>query len=89
MFQRRAVALDYIALQRHAPLIGIYGHETRRWANRAQSIPGVAQVQYNQEWVEALAGIVRYIEVAAIIVGIILSAASVTIIANTIRLALY
>ncbi|MEK6802315.1 MAG: permease-like cell division protein FtsX [Nitrospirota bacterium] len=61
----------------------------RRWANRAQSIPGVAQVQYNQEWVEALAGIVRYIEVAAIIVGIILSAASVTIIANTIRLALY
>lgn len=61
----------------------------RRWANRARLIPGVAQVQYNQEWVEALAGIVRYIEVAAIIVGLILSAASVTIIANTIRLALY
>lgn len=61
----------------------------RRWANRAQLIPGVAKVQYNQEWVEALAGIVRYIEVAAIIVGLILSAASVTIIANTIRLALY
>ncbi len=61
----------------------------RRWANRTQSIPGVVQVQYNQEWVEALAGIVRYIEVAAIIVGLILSAASVTIIANTIRLALY
>ena len=61
----------------------------RRWANRTQLIPGVGQVQYNQEWVEALAGIVRYIEVAAIIVGMILSAASVTIIANTIRLALY
>ena len=61
----------------------------RRWANRAQLIPGVVKVQYNQEWVEALAGIVRYIEVAAIIVGLILSAASVTIIANTIRLALY
>ena len=61
----------------------------RRWANRTQLIPGVSQVQYNQEWVEALAGIVRYIEVAAIIVGVILSAASVTIIANTIRLALY
>lgn len=61
----------------------------RRWADRAQLIPGVGQVQYNQEWVEALAGIVRYIEVAAIIVGVILSAASVTIIANTIRLALY
>jgi cell division transport system permease protein len=61
----------------------------RRWANRTQLITGVGQVQYNQEWVEALAGIVRYIEVAAIIVGMILSAASVTIIANTIRLALY
>lgn len=61
----------------------------RRWASRAQLIPGVGQVQYNQEWVEALAGIARYIEVAAIIVGVILSAASVTIIANTIRLALY
>ncbi len=61
----------------------------QRWATRAQSISGVTQVQYNQEWVEALAGMVRYIEVAAIIVGVILSAASVTIIANTIRLALY
>lgn len=61
----------------------------RRWATRTQLIPGVGQVQYSQEWVEALAGIVRYIEVAAIIVGVILSAASVTIIANTIRLALY
>jgi len=61
----------------------------RRWADRTQLIPGVGQVQYSQEWVEVLAGMVRYIEAAAIIVGIILSAASVTIIANTIRLALY
>ena len=50
---------------------------------------GGGQVQYNQAWVEALASMVRYIELAAIIVGVILSAASVTIIANTIRLALY
>ncbi len=61
----------------------------RRWADRAQLIPGVGQVQYNQAWVEALASMVTYIEAAAIIVGVILSAASVTIIANTIRLALY
>ncbi len=61
----------------------------QRWADRARLIPGVGQVQYNQAWVEALAGIVKYIEVAAIIVGVILSVASVTIIANTIRLALY
>jgi cell division transport system permease protein len=61
----------------------------RRWADRAQLIPGVGQVQYNQAWVEALASMVKYIELAAIIVGVILSTASVTIIANTIRLALY
>ena len=61
----------------------------RRWADRAQLIAGVGQVQYSQAWVEALASMVRYIELAAIIVGVILSAASVTIIANTIRLALY
>jgi cell division transport system permease protein len=61
----------------------------RSWAERARSIAGVSQVQYNQEWVDALASVVRYIEAAAIIVGVILSAASVTIIANTIRLALY
>jgi cell division transport system permease protein len=61
----------------------------RRWADRAQLIAGVGQVQYNQAWVEALAGMMKYIELAAIIVGVILSAASVTIIANTIRLALY
>ncbi len=61
----------------------------RRWADGAQLITGVGQVQYNQAWVEALASMVRYIELAAIIVGVILSAASVTIIANTIRLALY
>jgi cell division transport system permease protein len=50
---------------------------------------GVAKVDYNQEWIDALAGVIRYIELAAIGVGVILSAAAVTIIGNTIRLALF
>lgn len=61
----------------------------RRWAERARSVPGVSQVQYSQDWVDTLEAIVRGIEMAAIVVGVILSAASVTIIANTIRLTLY
>jgi len=61
----------------------------KRWAERARMIAGVGQVQYSQDWVETLSSMVRYIEAAAMIVGVILSAACVTIIANTIRLTLY
>ncbi|HXV67722.1 MAG TPA: permease-like cell division protein FtsX [Nitrospira sp.] len=60
-----------------------------RWAERARTMTGVAKVDYNQEWIDALAGLIRYIELAAIGVGVILSAAAVTIIGNTIRLALF
>ncbi len=61
----------------------------RRWAERTKSLPGVAQVEYSQDWIETLASTIRYIELAAIGVGLILSTASVTIIANTIRLTLF
>ncbi len=60
-----------------------------RWAERVRTMAGVAKVDYNQEWIDALAGLIRYIELAAIGVGVVLSAAAVTIIGNTIRLALY
>lgn len=61
----------------------------QRWAERVRNMAGVAKVDYNQEWIGALAGLIRYIELAAIGVGVILSAAAVTIIGNTIRLALF
>lgn len=61
----------------------------KRWTERMKSLSGVAQVEYSQDWIETLATITRYIELAAIGVGLILSTASVTIIANTIRLTLY
>lgn len=58
------------------------------WVERVQTMEGVAKVDYNQEWITLLARLVGYIELAAIGVGTLLSAAAVTIIGNTIRLAL-
>ena len=58
------------------------------WVERVQTMEGVAKVDYNQEWISLLAGLIGYIELAAIGVGILLSAAAVTIIGNTTRLAL-
>jgi cell division transport system permease protein len=58
------------------------------WVERVQIMEGVAKVDYNQEWISLLSGLIGYIELAAIGVGILLSAAAVTIIGNTIRLAL-
>lgn len=60
-----------------------------RWTDRLTAIPGVGHVQYSRDWVENLATILGFVELAAIAVGLILSAASVTIIASTIRLTLY
>lgn len=61
----------------------------KRWSERVRTMPGVAKVDYNQEWIDALAGLIRYIELIAIGVGVILSTAAVTIIGNTIRLTLF
>ena len=61
----------------------------KRWAERTKSVPGVAQVQYSRDWIDNLSTVVGYLELAAIAVGTLLGAASVTIIANTIRLTLY
>lgn len=59
------------------------------WADRVQTMEGVAKVDYNQQWINVLAELIGYIELVAIGVGMLLSAASVTIIGNTIRLALF
>jgi len=64
-------------------------NSVNRWAERVTIMPGVAKVDYNQEWIDALAELIRYIELAAISVGVILSMAGITIIGNTIRLALF
>ncbi len=59
----------------------------KRWAEQFKSFPGVAEVEYSQDWVDNLTALLRNLEGAALSVGLILSLASVTIIANTIRLA--
>lgn len=61
----------------------------RRWAERVQSVPGVEQVQYSRDWIDNLTAIVGYLELVAVGIGTVLSAASATIIASTIRLTLY
>jgi len=61
----------------------------RHWAERLKSAPGVEQVQYSRDWIDNLNTIVGYLELAAVGIGTVLSAASVTIIASTIRLTLY
>lgn len=58
----------------------------KRWADQFKSFSGVAEVEYSQDWVENLTALLRNVEGAALSVGLILSLASVTIIANTIRL---
>jgi cell division transport system permease protein len=60
-----------------------------RWAERAEQLAGIAKVDYNQDWIDVLAIIIRSIEVVAVGIGLVLSAAAVTIIANTIRLTLF
>jgi cell division transport system permease protein len=61
----------------------------KRWAERVGHLAGVAKVDYNQDWIDALSTVIRSIELVAIGIGLVLSAAAVTIIANTIRLTLF
>lgn len=58
-------------------------------ASRVQDLPGVEHVRYSRDWVEHLALLISYLELGALIIGFILSLASVTIISNTVRLAFY
>ena len=59
------------------------------FAERAKQIPGVTHVAYSQDWVDTLTLVVSYFELGAAVIGMILAMATVTIIANTIRLSLH
>ena len=58
-------------------------------ATQVQELPGVERVRYSREWVERLTLFVSYLELGAVIIGLILCLASVTIISNTVRLSFY
>ncbi|GMR04473.1 MAG: permease-like cell division protein FtsX [Thermodesulfobacteriota bacterium] len=57
--------------------------------NKLKRLHWVDDVQYSQEWIQKLYGILRFIELTALFVGFFLAAATIFIITNTIRLAVY
>ena len=59
------------------------------FAERVKQLPGVTHVAYSQDWVDTLTLVVSYFELGAVVIGMILAIATVTIIANTIRLSLH
>ena len=59
------------------------------FAERVKQLPGVTHVAYSQDWVDTLTLVVSYFELGAVVIGMILAMATVTIIANTIRLSLH
>ncbi len=61
----------------------------QRWADRQKIVVGIEQVQYSRDWVETLETFIGFLELAAVAVGGLLAVASITIIANTIKLTLY
>ncbi len=58
------------------------------FAERVKQLPGVIHVRYSQDWIDTLALVVSYFELGSVAVGTILAVATMTIIANTIRLSL-
>ncbi|CAG1066803.1 Cell division protein FtsX [uncultured bacterium] len=58
-------------------------------AGRIKALEWAEDVQYSREWVEKLSSFIRFIQFAAIAVGVFLGAATLFIISNTIRLAVY
>lgn len=49
----------------------------------------VEEVQYSREWVEKVSAFLKFVELAALMIGVFLAAATIFIISNTIRLAVY
>lgn len=58
-------------------------------AERVREVPGVEFVRYSRDWIDTLGLFVSYLEIGALVIGLILAVATVTIIANTIRLSFY
>ncbi len=58
-------------------------------SSRIKRLPWVEDIQYGTEWVQRFASFVRFMEVWALIIGAFLTGATLFIIANTIKLAIY
>lgn len=56
---------------------------------RLKQMGWAEDVQFNREWIEKISGLLGFIELAAAFMGFFLAAATIFIISNTIRLAVY
>ncbi|HXI09446.1 MAG TPA: permease-like cell division protein FtsX [Thermodesulfobacteriota bacterium] len=56
---------------------------------RLKQMSWVEDVQFNREWIEKISALLGFVELAALFMGVFLAGATVFIISNTIRLAVY
>lgn len=68
---------------------GRSGGGARRVAEALRSVPGVAEIGHGQQWVEGYARALQAARTAALAFGLVLALATLLIVANTIRLAVY
>ena len=61
----------------------------RQLAGFLTRLEGVEEVQYGQEWIDRMAAVLRVIQLVGLSVGIALGLASLLIVSNTVRLAIY
>ena len=59
------------------------------FAKRVEQFPGVTHVVYSKDWIEKLSMVISHFEFGAVVIGTVLAVATMTIIANTIRLSLH
>ncbi|MBI5587760.1 MAG: ABC transporter permease [Deltaproteobacteria bacterium] len=57
--------------------------------DRLRRMDWVEDVQFNRQWIEKVSALLGFVELAAVFMGVFLAAATVFIISNTIRLAVY
>lgn len=57
--------------------------------DRLKRMDWVEDVQFNRQWIEKISALLGFVELAAVFMGVFLAAATVFIISNTIRLAVY
>jgi cell division transport system permease protein len=57
--------------------------------DKIERMEGVDEVQYSEQWLERLEGVIYFVELAGLIIGALLCIAVLFIISNTIRLTIY